>query len=312
MYMPKVYILLSTYNGEKYLVEQLDSIFDQTYTNFILFVRDDGSTDHTVDILINYKEKRKDILDRLVILNNDQCLNVGWKKSFWKLLVECGDADYYAFSDQDDIWLPNKLKYAVEKLEKEKKNIPVMYFSQYNYCDESLNVLHPAVVPRLPIKFKDVMFYTPAAGFSIVINDKVREIALKTKDYTNLAHDGWVQKIAAAMGEIVYDERSTALYRRHATVVTSNNVNYFSTIIFWIRNEIFGSSMNEVFNFPLQRFWSEYKENISEEDRKLLNIFRGKPSTVGQWAKRVVYPVRFRPSLGGEIALRICLLLNRY
>ena len=59
MYMPKVYILLSTYNGEKYLVEQLDSIFDQTYTNFILFVRDDGSTDHTVDILINYKEKRK-------------------------------------------------------------------------------------------------------------------------------------------------------------------------------------------------------------------------------------------------------------
>ena len=115
---PKVHILMSTYNGHKFLREQLDSIFKQTYSNFTLYVRDDGSNDDTNELLEEYIKEHRLGEDKVIIVKNKEKKNLGWKGNFWELLDKCSDADYYAFCDQDDVWQPCKLEYAVEMLEK--------------------------------------------------------------------------------------------------------------------------------------------------------------------------------------------------
>ena len=312
MKSPKVHILLSTYNGAKYIEEQLKSIFEQTYQNFTLFVRDDGSSDNTVEILKSFIKEYEITSDKIIILPNEQNINIGWKSSFWMLMDKCGGADYYAFADQDDVWLPEKLEYAVEKIRKENVEIPTFYFSQYYYCDENLNKLHLAPTPTLPIAFKDVMFYTPAFGFSMVINECLRNKALETNERDGLVHDGWLQKIAAALGKIIYDERCTALYRRHSGAVTFSNVNLIATLRYWLKEEILVSNMREFTHFHLNRFYEVYKTDLNGEDLKLLELYVYETKSASRWIKRVFCNKRFRPSLSGEIALRICFFLNRY
>ena len=101
----KVAVVLSTYNGEKYVKEQLDSILKQTYKNVEIIVRDDGSKDSTVEIIKEYQEKHKNI--KLVVGEN-----LGFIKSFFELL-KIAEADYYSYADQDDIWVKNKIELAV-------------------------------------------------------------------------------------------------------------------------------------------------------------------------------------------------------
>ena len=103
--METVNILLSTYNGEKYLAEQIDSIVNQTYTDWNLLIRDDGSTDNTVSIIKNYEEKDA----RIKFINSFQIENVGVHLSF-KNLAKFSDADWYFLCDQDDVWKPNKVQ----------------------------------------------------------------------------------------------------------------------------------------------------------------------------------------------------------
>lgn len=307
----KTHILLSTYNGSKYLAEQLDSIFNQTYQNFTLYIRDDASTDSTFSVLKSYMNEHPSYARRIIIVPNNQQHNLGYMESFWLLLDQCGGADYYAFCDQDDVWLPNKLETGITCLEKEDPSIPLLHFSNYNYCDEQLNYLHPAPTIRHPIRFQDVLFYTPAFGFSMLINEQLRSLALQTTNRTQLPHDGWIQKLAASCGKILYTNKCTALYRRHSSAVTASNTQLLSTILYWIKHDIFGSSMKKT-HFVINRFYEEYSLYLSPQDFKLLKLYTGHTSTILIWFKRLVYPKKFRPTFGGELALRICFFLNTY
>jgi rhamnosyltransferase len=126
MMSKKVCVLLSTYNGEAYLREQIDSILAQIDVSVELIIRDDGSKDSTVKIINEYKNQYVNVL----IL--DSYKNLGPANSFMELLYASGDADYYAFAEQDDIWLPEKLSKAIGIIE--HKNIdgsssPVLYAS---------------------------------------------------------------------------------------------------------------------------------------------------------------------------------------
>ena len=312
MKKPKVHVLLSTYNGEKYLREQLDSIFDQTYENFTLYIRDDGSSDQTLEIIKQYEKDNEAAAGRIKLLEHGEGKNIGWQRSFWLLLEQCGGADYYAFCHQDDVWLPKKIEVAVDMLQEEENNKPLLYYANYNYCDENLNIGHEAPRPHLPLEFKDVMMYTPAFGFAIVINEKLRCKCLETTDKTGLAHDGWVQKIAASMGKILYDETSVALYRRHGNAVTSGNSGITASIVYWLKQEVFGNKMKQEIHYPLDRFLQEYGEQISEQNRNILTLFAGKTENPLKWFKRLTFPKRLRPSMGGEVALRVCFFLNKY
>lgn len=307
----KIHILLSTYNGEKYLIPQLDSIFSQTYHNFNLFIRDDGSSDNTLDILHTYIQKHPEYADQIVLLPNPASSNIGYMNSFWTLLKECSGADYYSFCDQDDVWMPDKLQKAIEFLNKEEDSLPLLYFSNYYYCNENLVPQHKAPDVSLPITLENVLFYTPAFGFSIVINERLRQMMLLTATHNHLPHDGWCQKLAAAFGKIIYNEQCTAYYRRHSNAVTFSYASYKSAIQNWIKNDLLGSAMKEN-HYILTRFYQEYGHLLKKEDAALLKLFAVNKSSLGIWWKRLTYKHRLRPSFGGNLALKICFFLNTY
>lgn len=309
----KVNILLSTYNGEKYLSEQLDSLLQQTYRNIVIYVRDDGSNDHTLQILEKYQtrcNKEQGSGPQIVILQENKPVNLGYMESFWTLLRMCERADYYAFCDQDDVWLPNKVERGVAAMEKENNGIPLLYSSGFVYCDENMEETgYPAQIST-PVKFKDVLFYTPAYGFTIMINNKLREQALGVASLENMPHDGWCQKIAAAMGKFIYDSTITAKYRRHASTVTYAGPQKIKLMIKWLKNEIFGNEMEEYYRV-LRHFYDEYERELSNEDKERLRVFTKREHSVSLYFKRLFWKERLRPSLGGEAALRISFLLNK-
>lgn len=311
MKFPKIHVLLSTYNGEKYLIEQLDSIFKQTYQNFVLFIRDDGSSDSTRELIDSYIVAHPGYNERIVMLSNPSAVNMGYMGSFWNLMQQCGGADYYAFCDQDDVWLPNKLQNSIDYLNEEDDSQPLLYFSGFYYCNDDLTSKTPAHAMSLPITLQNVLFYTPAFGFSIVINECLRKMAIQITDYENLPHDGWTQKLAAALGKIIYDPSCTAYYRRHNTAVTAGNRNKTALLLNWISNDILGNAMKET-HYVLMRFYQEYGSIMSEENAALLRLFAIEKASFSVWWKRLTYRGHLRPTLGGRLALKICFLLNTF
>ena len=307
---PKVHILLSTYNGEKYLSQQLDSLLSQTYPNITIYIRDDGSKDDTLQIISHYVKVSQDTSDPKIVFLPPDGKNLGYMSSFWLLLRECGSADYYAFCDQDDVWLPDKVECGIAALEKEEAALPLLYSSSFIYCDENMNFTGNPVEMSDHIAFKDVMFYTPAFGFTILINEALRQKALSASSLDKIPHDGWCQKIAASMGKFIYDPRQTGKYRRHSSTVTYANSSKLQLIGKWIQNDLFGIGLSEYY-FILERFFEEYGSQLSPHDRKALELFRTHSGVKLRYFKKLFYPERLRPSLGGELALRICFGVGR-
>lgn len=346
-YTPKVNILLSTYNGEAFLAEQLDSLLAQDYPNITIYVRDDGSTDKTMEILRCYIDRQADVTASsenpmqtsksssscAIILLNEAGVpaqNLGYKESFWTLLRESAPADFYAFCDQDDYWEPDKISRGVAKLTGYDASLPLLYSSSFDYYDENMTYTGSPARMHDPIRFGETLFYTPAFGFTILINHTLRTLALSSSDLTDIPHDCWCEKLAALYGRFVYDKTVTARYRRHSKTVTYVNASKLQLTLRWIRNDIFGSVMPEYY-FYLRRLYEEYgtrytpedesidlsssaemiRISVSDEDLKLLELFRGQKKTVSLYFRRLFHPRRLRPTLGGEAALRICFLLNR-
>lgn len=306
----KVNILMSTYNGELYIRQQLDSIFSQTYKNFQLYVRDDASNDRTLEVIESYRENlSKEQADKFVIIPNPAKQNWGYMKSFWWLLKNSPKADYYAFCDQDDVWLPDKIERGVMKMNQERENIPLLYTARFDYYSSNMEFQEHGIEYPYDISFDKVAFYTPAFGFTIMINDCLKKTAFASKDLTNIPHDAWCLKIAAAFGKIIYDNKITAKYRRHGSTVTYATASKWKLVKEWIRNDILKGNLEERYWF-LDRFEEEYYNRLLDEDRKFIQLFGADKILKGRM-KKVFYKHRLRPTLGGEIALRICFLLGK-
>lgn len=206
-----VLVLMSTYNGEKYLRQQIDSILKQQDVTVKLLVRDDGSNDKTIAILDEYNAKGQ--------LDYYQGENMGPARSFMHLLQNAPTSKYYAFADQDDVWLPEKLSVAINSL-KEHEYEPALYFCQTQLVDENLNkkesvIIHPYMT------FGESLVYKYVSGCSMVINDVLRHLVVTTQPSYLHMHDAWIYLIAQAMNAYVFfDECPHILYRQH----TSNAV----------------------------------------------------------------------------------------
>ena len=151
-----VQVVMSTYNGEKYLKEQIDSILSQEGVDVRLYIRDDGSSDRTTDILASYQEHKN--------VKIEKGNNLGFAKSFLTALDECDEADYYAFSDQDDVWEKDKLSTAIEILEEESQSTPLLYCSALQRVDENLNPLHVQSYHGLRINLPSMLTRGVSAG----------------------------------------------------------------------------------------------------------------------------------------------------
>ena len=137
----KVTILMSTYNGEQFLAEQIESIQNQTFVDWELLIRDDGSKDQTPDIIKNFAEKD----DRISFLNPQNRENLGVIKSFHSLLKH-QSSDYYFFSDQDDVWLPTKLQMQLEEAKKYPRELPLLVYTDLTIVDQQLQVQHESMI----------------------------------------------------------------------------------------------------------------------------------------------------------------------
>lgn len=206
---PEVVVLMSAYNGEKYIEEQIESIFSQEGVCVKLIVRDDGSTDRTIKILEDYEA-----LGKLQIIQGN---NKGFIESFWEMVLKAPESDYYAFADQDDVWLKNKLLRAVEHLRKEP-DIPTLYCANYYSVDEKLQKSVQEDIFSMdgwePEYF--ILTQTPALGNTMVWNcSLMKKLRLHPECNWISEHDHRLQFAAAMLGKIIIDEERTILYRQH-------------------------------------------------------------------------------------------------
>ncbi len=212
-----VSILLSTFNGEAYIREQLDSLLNQTYDNLKIFIRDDGSTDSTVEILEQYSS----LDERIVIYDNNQ-IRMGPCKSFMWLLERVND-QYYMFCDQDDIWFPNKIQLSIDALkciEYKSPNAPIVVHTDLIVTDENLNIISNSywiheglAVPKMGAKYLPFVNYI--TGCTMLFNNCARDAAIYAYDNA-LMHDFWLAIcIHASGGEIVSLPVPTIYYRQH-------------------------------------------------------------------------------------------------
>lgn len=208
--MKKVQVLLSAYNGEKYLAEQIESILQQDYREVSLLIRDDGSTDHTLDIIRAYSEQYENI----AYYAGE---NLGVQKSFFHLMQHADEtADYYAFSDQDDVWLPEKIRRAVELLDKQDQSRPLLYSSKTTLVDAELKEIPMKIkASKIVPDFGNALVENVCTGCTEVFNKRLLNLINQNTPECTIMHDWWLYLSASAFGKVVYDSDSFILYRQH-------------------------------------------------------------------------------------------------
>ena len=265
-------ILLSTYNGERYLKEQLDSLLGQTYKEFRILIRDDCSNDNTRSILESYKNKNE---EKINLFFED---NIGPKKSFLNLLKK-SNSDYIMFCDQDDIWDQNKLQIMYDVI-KTRNNVPTLLFCDLKVVDENLNVICDSFydyqkIDRYKTSFFELNKKAVIPGCVMMLNRKLKDLVI-WKDANNITmHDSYISYIASYFGEIVYIDKKLNLYRQHGqnTVGAKENslsfyakriLNYKCADVVNYFNYLKGSKKD----YQLYEFYCNYKDNLKMEDKK--------------------------------------------
>jgi rhamnosyltransferase len=209
--MKKVQVLLSSYNGEKYIKEQIETILKQEDVEISILIRDDGSIDDTVEILDKLATENKNISYYVGE-------NLGPAKSFMNLVNNAGDFDYYAFADQDDIWKPRKIISAINKLQ-ENEEIPSLYMSALEIADEKLNTIRTKKIEG-KFTFEGEMIKNFATGCTQVYNRKLYDAIKSYNPEYIIMHDSWITRVCYAIGgNVIVDNEAYIKYRQH-----SNNV----------------------------------------------------------------------------------------
>lgn len=296
----KVKILLSAYNGEKYIKEQIDSILQQTYPYLEVYVRDDGSKDKTLQVLEQYVNNPK--------IHVIQGENKGFIKSFFELVKVCGDADYFAFADQDDVWFPRKIQMAVEALERENANIPLLYFSNYDFYDGDMNFMEHGKLPSMSPSFHNAIVDCMTLGFNSVFNRTAHKMMETHIPQHSCGHDWWVYMVCSGMGKVIFDNHATVKYRRHEKSVSPGGKDFIKFQI-WRFKKFFVNDYFSNIRKQMQEFYNLYEEQLSEDDCKLLYLFSREKYSIKNALKKICYPKRFRCGILDELFVRfICLI----
>lgn len=268
-HMIHVTVLMSTYNGEKYLQEQLDSIYRQKNVQVSIIVRDDCSTDSTLNILKRNKEEH---LELTTIIEGKR--NLKPCRSFFKLISSYTEDEYYALSDQDDIWDEDKLITAVRKLKQCDPEKPALYFSNLRIVDENNIFYRNSHSVSRQTDNKYLSLIQPAVtGCTLVYNRALAKIAERIKPQKFSMHDTWMYMVAEFFGTSVYDFEPHINYRQH-----SNNV--IGTTLTGKKKSFARTEIKRFTNRNLQprydnavEFLREFGEELPQEDlKKVLEI----------------------------------------
>ena len=211
-------ILLATYNGEKFLKEQIESILSQTCGNWKLLIRDDGSNDNTIDIINAFSQRYPDKIE----LIKDADGNIGPAQNFSRLLQN-STGQYVMFCDQDDVWLPKKIETTLNKIKETENiypNIPLLVHTDLKVVDADLNTIaesfwsYNKIDPERDSIPERIIYRNTVTGCTAMINKKAKQIAAPIPKFVRL-HDWWIALNVAKYGRIFYISEPAVLYRQH-------------------------------------------------------------------------------------------------
>ncbi len=214
-------ILLATYNGEKYLNEQIESLLNQTYEKFKVLIHDDGSIDKTVDIIRNYQNKYPE-----KIIFFDDNISTGSTCKNFSYLLQKSTSNYIMFCDQDDFWKNNKIHKSINKLkevELHSYDKGVLVFSNLDVVDENLcskgyNMFELRGYMNNKKSLYDLMAKNYITGNTILINKKAKKLIMPISDNA-VMHDWWIALILQKYGKIESISECLTLYRQHSSNV---------------------------------------------------------------------------------------------
>ncbi|MEE3705528.1 glycosyltransferase family 2 protein [Campylobacter porcelli] len=267
MHTPTIAVIMATYNGQKYISKQLDSILAQTYSNIVIYIRDDCSSDNTMDIISKYKQKYS---HKFIINKNKQ--NLGFVKNFELLLSEV-DYDYIAISDQDDIWKPNKLEKelkAMMEIEKDNPNLAIMVHSDLEIIDSDENQICKSFFKKKGYSLshsKDlgqILGPCGVMGNTILMNKNLKNIALPFSANIEF-HDYYLAVINEIYGKRITLNEPLVQYRIHLDNTSNNNILKLE------KNKYRGLPFLNTGKAMCLK--SLNKDNINIEDLNIINFF---------------------------------------
>lgn len=256
-------ILLATYNGEKYLKEQLDSLKKQTLTDFKVLIHDDGSNDQTIKIINEFLEQD----ERFQLINDN--IKFGNAGANFLHLLQFSTSEFIMFCDQDDIWLENKIEKLFNVI-KDKKGINAVYCNAYAYDGEKIIAQKVSLIERDNLS-NSLFLNSGVQGCSLMFNRKLLELALDFPSYIYM-HDHYITMLAVAFGKLYYIDESLMLYRQHTSNVTGNVpitiLDRFKTLVsrqsviidrkHYLANKSLFEKFHEKLNLHDQRLFKDY------------------------------------------------------
>ncbi len=303
----KVAILMCTYQGQRFLIEQLASFENQTHTNWELWASDDGSDDDTTKILKEFKK---------LFPSNQVSIIKGPRHGFVSnfLSLTCNkniDADYYAYSDQDDIWKPDKIERAINYLKDVTNNIPSLYCSRTELINSSGQHIGFSPLFKKPPRFENALIQNIGGGNTMVFNRVARSLLMTAGENVSVVfHDWWTyQLVSGAGGHVYYDQHPSLLYRQHEKNIIGKNNSWIARL--------------KRIHMLLQGRFREWNDRntaellkisyiLSDENQRTLKNFRqGRQSS---FLKRLylIHKCRlYRQTLLGNLGLIAAVLLNK-
>jgi glycosyltransferase involved in cell wall biosynthesis len=299
-------ILLSTFNGAEYLPTLLDSLLAQDALDLRIAVRDDGSTDATVEVVLSWADRHAEV-------DLTTGPNLGASRSFFELLTSVpDDCRYVAFCDQDDRWEPDKVSRAAEMLSARPPDRPAMYCSRLTIGDRNLTPLSLTPMPDRGPSFANALVENIATGATIMLNRPAVDLVtghLPDIDALEM-YDWWIYLTLSALGEVVFDGESRIVSRQHR-----RNVVGLPFGVRRLRSKarfITGGDRSSL-SAQAGEFHRVFASSLSEEDRRTLETFLEHARRAGPW-RRLRYARRgevYRQRFSDDLLLRIRIALGR-
>jgi glycosyltransferase involved in cell wall biosynthesis len=300
----RVNVLLATHNGERYLGEQLASLESQSHPISLVTIRDDGSTDGSLRLLQEWAVGRPKV--RL-----SDGPNLGVTNNFFTLLQNAEEGcDYFAFCDQDDVWLPDKLERAVRTLGGYPREEPSLYCSRLELVDENLDHLGYSKIPNR-ISFLNALVENIVTGCTIVLNRTARSLICTRLPRHAILHDWWCYLAISSLGKVIYDARPSIKYRQHGNNQIGASVSSVHLFKRRVLRFLRRSPDEPLLSDQAVEFKRCYGDCLNIRDKALLERFLSVRENLG---RRISYGAVMdvqRQSWSDTMILRALILLGR-
>jgi glycosyltransferase involved in cell wall biosynthesis len=295
-------VLLSTWNGEKYLRPLMESVLSQSHRPLHVAIRDDGSTDGTRAILDGYRS------DRVEIMFGD---NVGVPASFWLLLKSIGRRfEYVAFCDQDDVWVENKMARAISRLRELPDSEPALYSAGYIVTDERLRALRRVGVAPRGASFENALVENIATGCTIVLNAAAASLIASRLPQAAPIHDWWMYLVVSAFGAVITDDFASLYYRQHGGNAIGTSPVAARSVARRLSRQLSGHGLPPRLT-QAREFDSLFGGLLDEEKQVILHDFIGYNETIGRRFSQAALGKTRRQHVMDEVAMRFLILFGR-